>query len=158
MIDVSAVRVEDVRETPDVAVMPRHDLQDGPRLVVLEGDALRDVSDLLHAVQDLDATADRREVGGVCMQEERRHDPRVLDPMRPPLVPEPEDHRVAVVIPVRVDDPTVRERAPPPSRGPGDLLRRREREVGERDRKSTRLNSSHRTISYAVFCLKKKKK
>src|SRR5207248_6237437 len=26
------------------------------------------------------------------------------------------------------------------------------------DRKSTRLNSSHRTISYAVFCLKKKKK
>src|SRR5207248_7266519 len=27
---------------------------------------------------------------------------------------------------------------------------------GSRDRKSTRLNSSHRTISYAVFCLKKK--
>src|SRR5438094_5359946 len=26
-----------------------------------------------------------------------------------------------------------------------------------KDRKSTRLNSSHRTISYAVFCLKKKK-
>src|SRR6266516_7424713 len=26
------------------------------------------------------------------------------------------------------------------------------------DRKSTRLNSSHRTISYAVFCLNKKKK
>src|SRR2546422_7686793 len=28
----------------------------------------------------------------------------------------------------------------------------------ERDRKSTRLNSSHGYISYAVFCLKKKKK
>src|SRR5437667_4703500 len=28
----------------------------------------------------------------------------------------------------------------------------------EADRKSTRLNSSHITISYAVFCLKKKKK
>src|SRR3989449_6529473 len=28
----------------------------------------------------------------------------------------------------------------------------------ERDRKSTRLNSSHSYISYAVFCLKKKKK
>src|SRR5437762_6444927 len=28
----------------------------------------------------------------------------------------------------------------------------------QRDRKSTRLNSSHRCISYAVFCLKKKKK
>src|SRR2546426_1663175 len=27
-----------------------------------------------------------------------------------------------------------------------------------RDRKSTRLNSSHLVISYAVFCLKKKKK
>src|SRR5690625_5560284 len=29
-------------------------------------------------------------------------------------------------------------------------------EVGQRDRKSTRLNSSHVAISYAVFCLKKK--
>src|SRR5258708_24500362 len=28
---------------------------------------------------------------------------------------------------------------------------------GVRDRKSTRLNSSHQIISYAVFCLKKKK-
>src|SRR5437763_8484717 len=27
---------------------------------------------------------------------------------------------------------------------------------GKKDRKSTRLNSSHRCISYAVFCLKKK--
>src|SRR5437762_7422307 len=31
-------------------------------------------------------------------------------------------------------------------------------EVDQRDRKSTRLNSSHRCISYAVFCLKKKNK
>src|SRR3712207_7328394 len=30
--------------------------------------------------------------------------------------------------------------------------------VSRRDRKSTRLNSSHANISYAVFCLKKKKK
>src|SRR5437763_8858383 len=29
--------------------------------------------------------------------------------------------------------------------------------ASEADRKSTRLNSSHRCISYAVFCLKKKK-
>src|SRR2546430_5457727 len=29
--------------------------------------------------------------------------------------------------------------------------------TGRRDRKSTRLNSSHSQISYAVFCLKKKK-
>src|SRR5260221_10954709 len=32
------------------------------------------------------------------------------------------------------------------------------RRRGEEDRKSTRLNSSHTVISYAVFCLKKKKK
>src|SRR5207302_10489810 len=34
----------------------------------------------------------------------------------------------------------------------------RERRQRRRDRKSTRLNSSHVKISYAVFCLKKKKK
>src|SRR3712207_8356576 len=60
-------------------------------------------------------------------------------------------------------------------RGPGDGLgsggplgraggarqaaRDRRRGAGRaRDRKSTRLNSSHANISYAVFCLKKKKK
>src|SRR5437762_4941669 len=32
------------------------------------------------------------------------------------------------------------------------------RPVSVLDRKSTRLNSSHRCISYAVFCLKKKKR
>src|SRR3989442_11858217 len=51
---------------------------------------------------------------------------------------------------------------PSPSQIAGERLR-----VGEhlesqawlsRDRKSTRLNSSHVRISYAVFCLKKKKK
>src|SRR5690625_5702247 len=35
--------------------------------------------------------------------------------------------------------------------GPDDIY------VSPRDRKSTRLNSSHVAISYAVFCLKKKK-
>src|SRR5947208_13139210 len=34
----------------------------------------------------------------------------------------------------------------------------RGRACSARDRKSTRLNSSHQIISYAVFCLKKKKK
>src|SRR5205085_12084701 len=38
-----------------------------------------------------------------------------------------------------------------------DGLRRHARDRAE-DRKSTRLNSSHSQISYAVFCLKKKKK
>src|SRR3712207_6894358 len=54
-------------------------------------------------------------------------------------------------------DRTVSRRSKPSSRtalmgeqpNPWDLLQ---------DRKSTRLNSSHANISYAVFCLKKKKK
>src|SRR3712207_7314275 len=37
-------------------------------------------------------------------------------------------------------------------------VRRQVGEADQRDRKSTRLNSSHANISYAVFCLKKKKK
>src|SRR5437764_4146670 len=44
--------------------------------------------------------------------------------------------------------------------GEAEPERRRLRPLvaGVPDRKSTRLNSSHRCISYAVFCLKKKKK
>src|SRR5438552_10410697 len=50
----------------------------------------------------------------------------------------------------------------PGSRGAGNVCARvsgrptAEREAGKLDRKSTRLNSSHQIISYAVFCLKKK--
>src|SRR3712207_8323633 len=48
----------------------------------------------------------------------------------------------------------------------GEYMRKSMRASGQdveygrdgRDRKSTRLNSSHANISYAVFCLKKKKK
>src|SRR5688572_31018556 len=40
----------------------------------------------------------------------------------------------------------------------GMALAAYESKVSSRDRKSTRLNSSHSQISYAVFCLKKKKK
>src|SRR5689334_24632418 len=53
-------------------------------------------------------------------------------------------------------DPAVRSTAEPPAK--------REHQTGvsywpiDGDRKSTRLNSSHSSISYAVFCLKKKKK
>src|SRR2546421_2668750 len=56
-------------------------------------------------------------------------------------------------------------RVPPAPRGRGNVGRgglHRIRTVDpvppDRDRKSTRLNSSHDQISYAVFCLKKKKK
>src|SRR2546430_7743945 len=41
---------------------------------------------------------------------------------------------------------------------PNSFQHVRERIELDQDRKSTRLNSSHSQISYAVFCLKKKKK
>src|SRR2546430_12333051 len=44
------------------------------------------------------------------------------------------------------------ERVAPEEVGERDVLQQR----GHEDRKSTRLNSSHSQISYAVFCLKKK--
>src|SRR3712207_7748917 len=49
---------------------------------------------------------------------------------------------------------------PPPLPAPGAPPQRELRPAhnGYKDRKSTRLNSSHANISYAVFCLKKKKK
>src|SRR2546422_3259403 len=46
----------------------------------------------------------------------------------------------------------------PPSRRVIDEYEANEAPYGSPDRKSTRLNSSHGYISYAVFCLKKKKK
>src|SRR5688500_19135688 len=57
-----------------------------------------------------------------------------------------------------------RRRASTRARAAGSGDRRRRRDTprgpagGVSDRKSTRLNSSHLVISYAVFCLKKKKK
>src|SRR5256885_6801769 len=54
-------------------------------------------------------------------------------------------------------------RSPRPAAGPAAWARcwghaRHRPASSRRDRKSTRLNSSHLVISYAVFCLKKKKK
>src|SRR3712207_7918924 len=46
----------------------------------------------------------------------------------------------------------------PPGRVGGRATRHLGRLIPALDRKSTRLNSSHANISYAVFCLKKKKK
>src|SRR5438094_2065659 len=64
-----------------------------------------------------------------------------------------------VIVADKISDFTRKDRssgfsaAPSRSRTDGS-----QRDAKIRDRKSTRLNSSHRTISYAVFCLKKKKK
>src|SRR3712207_8324825 len=58
------------------------------------------------------------------------------------------------------DRPGGRAPRPPPRAGPSAVRVHRPHPVceeeGEPDRKSTRLNSSHANISYAVFCLKKK--
>src|SRR3712207_7296888 len=59
-------------------------------------------------------------------------------------------------------DGAERRREPQRDRAVGEHGREGDRGVDaereEEDRKSTRLNSSHANISYAVFCLKKKKK
>src|SRR3712207_7191839 len=61
--------------------------------------------------------------------------------------------------------PRVTDASPGPLRGRGEVPgsrghwanRQARLKGGNLDRKSTRLNSSHANISYAVFCLKKKK-
>src|SRR5256885_8319117 len=89
-------------------------------------------------------------------------------PPRPPLFPPPPPSRPPVAIgqglrdpdrPPVLGEPIERDRdtrsGSPETRvehAGGDRRRR----IGQ-DRKSTRLNSSHLVISYAVFCLKKKK-
>src|SRR5690349_22997020 len=80
---------------------------------------------------------------------------------------------LSVSLPQRGDMPKIarqrrERRGPQHSRGeilqdrvqpvPLDIIRLEWRRAAGRDRKSTRLNSSHVEISYAVFCLKKKTK
>src|SRR5690349_22658695 len=60
--------------------------------------------------------------------------------------PKPAPVERAAPKPVAAAAPEQAAPAQPPARSP------------QRDRKSTRLNSSHVEISYAVFCLKKKKR
>src|SRR5689334_24786540 len=62
-------------------------------------------------------------------------------------VPVPRRSQPVVVVPRPIGAPESRVRVPAAPLGPAPL-----------DRKSTRLNSSHSSISYAVFCLKKKNK
>src|SRR5207249_10556507 len=86
----------------------------------------------------------------------RSSDLRLGRRVRPPRGSQP-----AVPVRTRRRHGTRRRRGPARRRQRGRLLlrsarRRRGGAAGE-DRKSTRLNSSHVSISYAVFCLKKKK-
>src|SRR3712207_8408192 len=73
--------------------------------------------------------------------------------------PDPRRDRVSAVSAVAVDAGGERTRfhAVVPTKDLGSALQN-PAVNGAEDRKSTRLNSSHANISYAVFCLKKKKK
>src|SRR5438477_6495115 len=51
----------------------------------------------------------------------------------------------------------IRQRIGQSGMTPDQIRARHVQQLVQRDRKSTRLNSSHMSISYAVFCLKKKK-
>src|SRR3712207_7095856 len=68
----------------------------------------------------------------------------------------PRGEVAALVDLVEVGEVGVDRLDPAPGRRP-DLARERGEADRHADRKSTRLNSSHANISYAVFCLKKKK-
>src|SRR5207248_11749919 len=72
-------------------------------------------------------------------------------PPRSTLFPYTTLFRSMVLLPPLERDGDARARA---ARGAAQVSGGRQDAL--RDRKSTRLNSSHRTISYAVFCLKKK--
>src|SRR3712207_8913206 len=90
-------------------------------------------------------------------------------PPRSPLFPHStlfRSHTGVLLSLVRSAEAESRLRFPPAPATPGEHLARAVQEVVagsldadlQRDRKSTRLNSSHANISYAVFCLKKTKK
>src|SRR3712207_7138825 len=75
---------------------------------------------------------------------------------RPPGLAVPQQVDQGAVEPLRVrvglgEEPRDDAGTEPAGAGVRDVL------PGQQDRKSTRLNSSHANISYAVFCLKKKK-
>src|SRR2546426_3848501 len=64
--------------------------------------------------------------------------------------------KIAVSEDACIDGPRLRRACADRRRSAGH--REERRPASRKDRKSTRLNSSHLVISYAVFCLKKKKK
>src|SRR5699024_12713141 len=69
----------------------------------------------------------------------------------------PEPGAAAIAVAAPLDPPTVAS-TPGLVLEAAEHVRNRLRAAVDPDRKSTRLNSSHVSISYAVFCLKKKTK
>src|SRR2546426_8352140 len=81
-------------------------------------------------------------------------DPIAPAPTLPPLPPSDPTPEVGGGSPLAGAFASLGLEAEPEFTAPGEATR----PAADRDRKSTRLNSSHLVISYAVFCLKKKKK
>src|SRR2546430_5060032 len=84
-------------------------------------------------------------------------------PRRPPPFPSPTLSRPPLITTLRslgspTKPPVCLERAQSRDRRRSEHDRKPYQQVSTGDRKSTRLNSSHSQISYAVLCLKKKKK
>src|SRR5690606_41115056 len=108
----------------------------------------------LHAVAALDGDQQRRD-GETVMATGRRHRGEGLDDLSDAAAPaqlgDEGRHRETVVLPGGAGGDGLADRGGVVAPGPTSR-------DDERDRKSTRLNSSHVKISYAVFCLKKKKK
>src|SRR5690349_23156847 len=78
--------------------------------------------------------------------------PILPEPMPSPVDAEPKPEAVASAVEPAVEEPALDLMPEPVAEVPVPATG-----SGIRDRKSTRLNSSHVEISYAVFCLKKKK-
>src|SRR5438094_4594887 len=140
------------RQQDHAARMPQHEC--GTDILMIEG-VLEGEDRWLVTLDELrDGVVQFGESMGKGIAASEAKDP-AFDETSQPRSPAPVprfDHAVARDLSAGVDaqDPHVIP-SPPPS------PRRRCRSWKRPDRKSTRLNSSHRTISYAVFCLKKKK-
>src|SRR2546430_3895739 len=78
-------------------------------------------------------------------------------PPRSTLFPYTTLFRSQALVRPRTDQPPCEQASGPRTDETWVMLIQPIRPLERRDRKSTRLNSSHSQISYAVFCLKKKK-
>src|SRR5215217_5621165 len=111
--------------------------------------------ELAALAQPADGRADGRpsradDLADHAVRERDRHQDAVRADAAPALGEVPEQERDPVLHPVEAGDRVLDGQAA----AAGDHTLEQD---GPEDRKSTRLNSSHANISYAVFCLKKKK-
>src|SRR5256886_7961237 len=141
----------------------------GPSVVAIRPDGVFDITEDFPTASQLAVAADparalraaRGERVGTLQDLLNNTPPDTRDPTRPWLLA-PIDLQVikaaGVTFALSMLERVIEERA----RGNPDSAQAIRAEVtrivGTEDRKSTRLNSSHSQISYAVFCLKKKKK